>query len=77
MLPGIGNAVQLQNGQIQVNYFDSTKLVMNSKSAEVLFTDCKGQVFRYQENDAIRLPSEIRSKLSQMPKIIQELKDSG
>jgi polo-like kinase 4 len=75
MIPSIGKAVQLSNGEIHVSYLDSTKIIVNSSSAEVVFTDILGKNVLFKQDDDI--PNHIRSKLAQMPNVFKELMDSG
>jgi len=75
LIPEIGKAVQLSNGEIHISYPDSTKIIVNSTSAEVVFTDSFGKIILYKQDDDI--PCSVRSKLAQMPNIFKELMNSG
>ncbi|CAG7709739.1 unnamed protein product [Allacma fusca] len=72
-IAGIGRVSQLSTGDIEVNYEDGNRLVFNSSSAKVSYMTHAGQSFHYQQSDSI--PSEIRTKLGQMPHIVKALMD--
>ncbi|KAK9508910.1 hypothetical protein O3M35_006351 [Rhynocoris fuscipes] len=71
LIPGIGTATQTGSGEVHINYFDGTELILNS--------DSSGGI-KYRENDSEityspteRLPKSVKDKLSQVPTVLRNL----
>jgi len=70
-IPHIGTITQLNNGDIEIQYSDYSRVIVNSTSAKV--THCSfGKMEEFTQNDVI--PSDIRKVLAHMPRIIDALK---
>jgi len=77
-IPGVGVAMQLPDGNVRVNYDDSSCLVLRSQSGSLVdyFQPSKvgpqdGQWLVY---DSSNLPIGVKIKLAEMPKILELLK---
>lgn len=74
LVPGVGTAVQLPNGEVQVKYGDGSQLSMDGKH-QIKYQYSDGNTVTYNDNDNI--PRPIREKLQQMPKILKQLMPSS
>ncbi|CAH1373592.1 unnamed protein product [Tenebrio molitor] len=72
-VPGVGTAVQLSNGEVQVRYGDGSQLSMDGKH-QIKYQYSDGNTVMYTDNDNI--PRPIREKLQHMPKILKQLMPS-
>ncbi|EEZ98528.1 Serine/threonine-protein kinase PLK4-like Protein [Tribolium castaneum] len=72
-VPGVGTAVQLPNGEVQVRYGDGSQLSMDGKH-QIKYQYSDGNTVTYSDNDNI--PRPIREKLQHMPKILKQLMPS-
>ncbi|RZB77480.1 serine/threonine-protein kinase PLK4, partial [Asbolus verrucosus] len=72
-VPGVGTAVQLPNGEVQVRYGDGSQLSMDGKH-HIKYQYSDGNVVMFNDNDNI--PRPIREKLEHMPKILEQLMPS-
>lgn len=71
VVPGIGTAVQLPSGEMQVHHGDGSVVTINSASGAVQFQRPEGQILQYGEKDV--LPDDLKIKLVQIPKIVRYL----
>lgn len=69
-VPGIGTAVQLANGEVQVCYPNGSQLWVDGKH-HIRFQYPDGRLVNYLDTDVI--PRTIMEKLQQMPKILKYL----
>lgn len=69
-IPGIGQAVQLPNGEVRVRYNDGTQLWLDGKH-QIRYQYSDGNFVNY--NDSDNIPRFVREKLEQMPKILKYL----
>jgi len=76
-IPGIGVAMQLADGNVRVNYQDSSCLVLRSQSSSVDYYQPShggAELGAWQVFDQSNLPHAVTAKLEQMPKILELLK---
>jgi len=79
-IPGVGVAMQLPDGNVRVNYQDSSCLVLRSQSNNVdYYQPSPGGAHHgtWQVFDQSNMPSYVKAKLEQMPKILELLKGGG
>jgi len=75
-IPGVGVAMQLQNGNVRVNYQDSSCLVLRSQCSSVdYYQPSPGgpQHGTWLVYDSSNLPEGVKTKLAEMPKILELL----
>eukprot|EP00092_Neocalanus_flemingeri_P027274 GFUD01029578.1.p1 GENE.GFUD01029578.1~~GFUD01029578.1.p1 ORF type:complete len:936 (-),score=285.22 GFUD01029578.1:126-2933(-) len=75
-IPGVGVAMQLQDGNVRVNYHDSSCLVLRSQSSSVdYYQPSPGgpQHGTWLVFDSSNLPEGVKDKLAEMPKILELL----
>jgi len=75
-IPGVGMAMQLQDGNVRVNYHDSSCLVLRSQSTSVdYYQPSPGgpQHGTWLVYDSSNLPEGVKIKLAEMPKILELL----
>lgn len=70
VVPGIGTALQLACGEVRVRYPDGSQLSVEAKGT-VRYEWQNGHQCNYGPADLI--PTEVRDKLTEMPKIIKYL----
>jgi len=71
-VPGIGRAIQKSSGDVEVHFTDGTRIGIAPNSSTVLFCQSahsSGEVFNTKEV----LPSQVRHKLSLVPKAVEQL----
>lgn len=76
-IPGVGAAMQLPDGNVRVNYQDSSCLVLRSQSSCVdYYQPSPGGAHHgsWHVYDHSNMPSFVKTKLEQMPKILELLK---
>ena len=76
-IPGLGEAMQLPDGNVRVNYQDSSCVVLRSQSSSVdYYQPSQGGAHHgsWQVYDHSNMPGFVKSKLEQMPKILELLK---
>lgn len=73
-IPNIGQAMQMANGIVCVQYSDSSKLFVEPSSSKISFQDPHGNSKHYQQHDVI--PQEAREKLSHVHRIFEALKNA-
>lgn len=71
-IPGIGNAMQMSNGVVCIQYSDNSKLFVEPSSSKISFQDPSGYSQHYQQNDL--LPKDAREKLTHVHRIFEALK---
>eukprot|EP00090_Calanus_glacialis_P002905 TRINITY_DN12122_c0_g1_i4.p1 TRINITY_DN12122_c0_g1~~TRINITY_DN12122_c0_g1_i4.p1 ORF type:complete len:895 (-),score=358.86 TRINITY_DN12122_c0_g1_i4:158-2842(-) len=79
-IPGVGVAMQLHNGNVRVNYQDSSCLVLRSQSSSVdYYQPSPGgpQHGTWLVYDSSNLPEGVKAKLAEMPKILELLMGGG
>ena len=69
-LNGIGSATQLANGEIHISYPDGSRLLVSSDS--ITSVTSGGKVLHHKQKDTV--DPQIRSKLAELPTIIDALK---
>lgn len=67
-VPGVGTAVQLQNGEIRVRYTDGAQLWVDGKQ-NVRYQYPDGRIVNFSNTDSI--PRQITERLQQMPKVLK------
>lgn len=70
VVPGVGTAIQLANGELQVQYHDGAQLWVDGKH-HVRYQYPDGQVVNYRDTDSI--PKSIMAKMQLMPKVVRHL----
>ncbi|XP_055383593.1 serine/threonine-protein kinase PLK4 [Condylostylus longicornis] len=73
-IPGIGRAVQLSQGVVEIQFYDSTKLsvIPTSIGGGITFTNSNGSSTHYANVE--NLPKLVREKYSNVPTVIKHLK---
>lgn len=70
-VPRIGWGTQLSNGEVRVQFTDSTEVSIQSSPMVVRYTDSKGHTTMYKESD--QLPQLVREKLETLPLVMTKL----
>ncbi|PNF27102.1 hypothetical protein B7P43_G08540 [Cryptotermes secundus] len=70
-VPGVGMAVQLPSGEVQVHHNDGSVVTINCTSSAVELERPGGQIKQYGEKDV--LPDDLKMKLMQIPKVMRYL----
>lgn len=70
VVPGVGTAFQLLNGEVKVRYLDGSQICVDGKN-QITFQGVDGQVARFSENE--KIPRSIMDKLQHMPKVLKHL----
>lgn len=77
LLPNIGTVLQLNNGSVEVHYYDGSTLSLLPQNPDSGISYSQGNSrnqIHYSSTDVI--PQQIRNKLNQMPFIINQLKST-
>ncbi|XP_066995879.2 serine/threonine-protein kinase PLK4 [Anabrus simplex] len=74
-VPGIGLALQLPSGEVQVRYEDGAVLTMNVSDGRVKYVEKGSRPAYYSQTDPV--PSRLRTRLSQMPQVVRCLVEAG
>lgn len=69
-IPGVGTAIQLANGEVQVSYSNGSQLWVDGRH-HVRFQYPDGRIANYLDTDVI--PRVIMEKLQHMPKVLRYL----
>lgn len=69
-VPGIGTAIQLPNGEVQVSYPNGSHLWIDGKH-HIRYQYSDGHVVSYLDTDVI--PRTIAEKLQHMPRVLKYL----
>lgn len=76
-IPGVGVAIQLQDGNVRVNYLDRSCLVLRSQSNTVDFyhpSPGGAQSGTWVVYDGSNLPEVVKNKLPEIPQILEHLR---
>lgn len=74
VVPGVGTATQLPNGEIRVRYPDGAQLWVDGKQ-NVRYQYPDGRIVNFSNTDSI--PRQITERLQQMPKVLKHLMPSA
>lgn len=77
IIPGIGVAIQLPNGDVKIEYKDGSAITVrpDSRGGGVLYENDNGAITKYSKNhhQNVQMPYEVKEKLRHLPTVITHL----